>query len=215
MVSQIGNVGPSLGQGYIIDSFMVVVFGGADDPESTSSAFADWGRVVAGAVLIEPGPLDGPTLERLADDMFDLDIMAEWLNDYTWSHQFFTPDDYSQQLAYMRHPAGKVIDPHVHNPVSRNVHFTQEVLLIKSGRVRVDFYDEDQRYLESRVLNAGDVILLAFGGRPLGLGNDGDLQQPREDVLALRIGVDLLHLLLHIGHVDQVVVQRVQRGGRR
>ena len=77
---------------------------------------------------------------------------------------FFTPNDLSQQLAYMRHPAGKVIDPHVHNPVSRNVHYTQEVLFLKKGRLRVDFYDESQSYLESRVLQAGDVILLATGG---------------------------------------------------
>ena len=77
---------------------------------------------------------------------------------------FFTPNDLSQQLAYMRHPAGKVIDPHVHNPVSRNVHYTQEVLFIKRGRLRVDFYDDHQSYLESRILEEGDVILLATGG---------------------------------------------------
>jgi mannose-6-phosphate isomerase-like protein (cupin superfamily) len=77
---------------------------------------------------------------------------------------FFTPNDLSQQLAYMRHPAGKVIDPHVHNPVSRNVHYTQEVLFIKRGKLRVDFYDDAQTYLESRVLGEGDVILLATGG---------------------------------------------------
>jgi mannose-6-phosphate isomerase-like protein (cupin superfamily) len=77
---------------------------------------------------------------------------------------FFTPDDLSQQLAYMRHPAGKIIDPHIHNPVSRNVHYTQEVLFIKRGRLRVDFYDNEQRYIESRVLQGGDVILLATGG---------------------------------------------------
>ena len=77
---------------------------------------------------------------------------------------FFTPNDHSQQLAYMRHPAGKVIDPHVHNPVSRNVHYTQEVLFIKRGKLRVDFYDDAQTYLESRVLEEGDVILLATGG---------------------------------------------------
>ena len=65
---------------------------------------------------------------------------------------FFTPNDLSQQLAYMRHPAGKVIDPHVHNPVSRSVHYTQEVLFIKRGKLRVDFYDNDQQYLESRIL---------------------------------------------------------------
>ncbi len=77
---------------------------------------------------------------------------------------FFTEPDLSQQLAYMRHPANKVIEPHVHNPVKREVHYTQEVMFIKKGRLRVDFYDEHQGYLESRVLEAGDVILLATGG---------------------------------------------------
>ena len=77
---------------------------------------------------------------------------------------FFTPNDLSQQLAYMRHPAGKVIDPHVHNAVSRSVHVTQEVLFIKKGKLRVDFYDNGQKYLESRILEEGDVILLATGG---------------------------------------------------
>jgi hypothetical protein len=43
--------------------------------------------------------------------------------------QFFTPDVFSQQLAYVRHPTGKAIPPHVHNPVQREVPFTQEVLL--------------------------------------------------------------------------------------
>lgn len=78
--------------------------------------------------------------------------------------QFFTPDDFSQQLGYMNRPQGYVIQPHVHNPVPREVQFTKEVLFIKSGKVRVDFYDDDQNYLDSRVLYQGDVILLAFGG---------------------------------------------------
>ncbi|MGS1118009.1 hypothetical protein [Castellaniella sp. UC4442_H9] len=78
--------------------------------------------------------------------------------------EFFTPSAYSQQLGYMNHPAGHVIPPHVHNPVVREVQYTKEVLLIKSGRVRVDFYDESKRYLESSILGAGDVILLAYGG---------------------------------------------------
>jgi mannose-6-phosphate isomerase-like protein (cupin superfamily) len=77
---------------------------------------------------------------------------------------FFTPDDLSQQLAYMRHPAGKEILPHVHNPVPREVRYTQEVLFIRRGRLRVDFYDDQKQYLQSRVLEAGDTILLATGG---------------------------------------------------
>ena len=78
--------------------------------------------------------------------------------------KFFTPDHFSQQLGYMNRPAGYVIAPHVHNPVSRKVQFTKEVLFIKSGKLRVDFYDDDQNYLESRILGQGDIVLLAFGG---------------------------------------------------
>ena len=77
---------------------------------------------------------------------------------------FFTPNDYSQQLAYMSHPTGKVIQPHVHKKVQREVHYTQETLFIRKGKLQVDFYSDDQQYLESRVLEAGDVILLIKGG---------------------------------------------------
>lgn len=78
--------------------------------------------------------------------------------------EFFTPDDFSQQLAYMKRPANYVIASHVHNVLVREVQYSQEVLFIKSGRVRVDFYDDDKNYLESRILDQGDVILLAHGG---------------------------------------------------
>ena len=77
---------------------------------------------------------------------------------------FFTPDDYSQQLAYMKHPKGKIIEPHVHNLFPREVHYTNEVLFIKKGKLRVDFYSDDKVYLESRILGAGDIILLIKGG---------------------------------------------------
>lgn len=86
-------------------------------------------------------------------------------NDYACEGvDFITPNEYSQQVAYMHHPEGKVIDAHVHNMVHRNVVLTQEVLFIKKGTLRVDFYDEYEDYLESRELHAGDIILLVSGG---------------------------------------------------
>lgn len=51
---------------------------------------------VAGAVLIEPGPLDGETAERIKGDMFDLDLGSEWLNDWAWNSGFLTPDDHAR-----------------------------------------------------------------------------------------------------------------------
>ena len=77
---------------------------------------------------------------------------------------FFTPDEFSQQLAYMQHPVGKVILPHVHQSVPREVQYTQEVLFLKRGKLRADFYNQQQQYLESHLLSAGDVILLITGG---------------------------------------------------
>jgi hypothetical protein len=78
--------------------------------------------------------------------------------------EFLTPPAFSQQLAYMRRPQGYVIDPHVHNRVIREIHYTHEVLFIRRGRLRVDFYSDAKQYVESRVLLTGDVILLAGGG---------------------------------------------------
>ena len=77
---------------------------------------------------------------------------------------FFTPDDFSQQLAFMHHPAGHVILPHVHNEVRREVLYTKEVLVIKKGKMRCDFYSDNKEYLKSEIVETGDVILLANGG---------------------------------------------------
>lgn len=78
--------------------------------------------------------------------------------------EFVTPSTFSQQLGYMRRPPGYTVAPHVHKPVRREVHYTKEVLFIRSGRLRVDFYDEQRVYLTSSLLEQGDVILLAYGG---------------------------------------------------
>ena len=77
---------------------------------------------------------------------------------------FFTPDTFSQQIGYMSRPKGYIIPPHVHNPVSREVLFTKEVLFIKSGKLRVDFYRENQSYIQSHIVKQGDILLLAHGG---------------------------------------------------
>ena len=85
-------------------------------------------------------------------------------NEHSDGISFFTPGNFSQQLGYMNRPKDYVIPPHVHNPVERKVDMTQEVLIVRSGKMRVDFYDDNRIYLESRILQTGDIILLAHGG---------------------------------------------------
>lgn len=106
----------------------------------------------------------GPFVERLVDPagtelaiILRADFAADGL-------EFFTPDDYGQQLGYMRHPAQHVIAAHVHHEIERTVRSTLEVLLIRSGTVRVDLFDDDLVHVAVRVLTDGDVIMLVAGG---------------------------------------------------
>ena len=80
---------------------------------------------------------------------------------------FFTPPNFSQQVAFMRHEKGKTIAPHVHNLVSRQVLYTQEVLLIRKGKVQVNLYSSNKDFIGERILESGDLILLAGGGHSI------------------------------------------------
>lgn len=110
--------------------------------------------------------MDNKTVETIVDRLepIALIIRADFQEE---GLHFFTPDSFSQQVAYMKHPAGKKIVPHVHKLVPRQVLFTQEVLFIKKGKVKVNFFTSTKEFLTSRILEAGDVILLCGGGHSL------------------------------------------------
>jgi len=47
--------------------------------------------------------------------------------------------------------------------------------VIKSGKVRIDYYYDDKNYIESRILNKGDVVLLAYGGHGFEMIEDSEI----------------------------------------
>lgn len=77
---------------------------------------------------------------------------------------FFSGDNDGLQLGYMNRPDGHVIVPHTHNKIRREVFYTEEILFIRSGEVRVDFYDDNQQYIESHMVHSGDIVILKGGG---------------------------------------------------
>lgn len=94
--------------------------------------------------------------------------------------EFFTPDDFSQQLGYMNREKGTIIPPHTHNKIERTVHYTHEVLIMKKGKVRLDVFEDDRTYLESRVLETGDIVLLAYGGHGLEILEDSEIIEVKQ-----------------------------------
>jgi len=57
------------------------------------------------------------------DKLLSLIIRANYKSE---GIEFFTPDDFSQQLAYMNRAKYYVIPPHVHNAVHRDVHLLKK-----------------------------------------------------------------------------------------
>ncbi len=97
---------------------------------------------------------------------------------------FFTPPDFSQQLGYMNRPKGYKIQPHIHKKIERTIQYTHEVLFIKKGLVRVDFYKNDKTYLNSKLLNNGDVILLSSGGHGFEMLEDSEIIEVKQGPFA-------------------------------
>ena len=78
--------------------------------------------------------------------------------------EFITPEQASLQVGVLIHPKAATIRPHAHKPNPRTITDTQEVLFIRKGRLRVDFYDDRKAFLESRVVGEGDALVLISGG---------------------------------------------------
>ena len=91
------------------------------------------------------------------------------------SIDFLTPDTFGQQVAYMNRPRGEIIQAHIHEPISRQLVGTQEILYVRSGRIRVDFYESDRAYVTSAVLLPGDLMLLNTGGHGFEVLEDTDM----------------------------------------
>lgn len=94
--------------------------------------------------------------------------------------EFYTPDDYSQQLGIIKYAQGGMIKPHYHNKLSREVFFTQEVLVIRKGKVKVNLYDQHLNYICSKILSQGDTILLASGGHGFEMLEDSEMLEIKQ-----------------------------------
>ena len=94
--------------------------------------------------------------------------------------EFFTPNDYSLQVGYMNRPKEYSIKPHIHYLIPRTVNALQEVLFIKKGKLRVDFYDNKKNYLFSEILFTGDFIVLISAGHGFFMLEDSEIIEVKQ-----------------------------------
>ena len=64
----------------------------------------------------------------------------------------------------MKHGNGYIIKPHKHKKRATKIFYTTEVIILFKGCLRVDFYDQKQKYLFSKIIKEKDIIMLVHGG---------------------------------------------------
>ena len=77
---------------------------------------------------------------------------------------FFTPNNSSMQLGYMKRPKNYEVIPHVHLIKKKIIKDFQEALFIKKGKIVVKFFNKKKVFFKKKILKSGDVILICSGG---------------------------------------------------
>lgn len=93
--------------------------------------------------------------------------------------EFYSPDDFPQQIGLMSRPKGYVVPGHIHNEVLRQIILTQEVLMIRSGRCEVTLIDQNSEQIQIELVT-GDVILLASGGHSIKMLDDTEILEVKQ-----------------------------------
>ena len=93
---------------------------------------------------------------------------------------FFTDNQASQQLGYMKHKKDYLIKPHLHNKRSAKISTMSEVIIVFKGILRVDFYDSKEKYLFSKKIYANDVITLVNGGHGFKVLKDVEMLEVKQ-----------------------------------
>ena len=93
---------------------------------------------------------------------------------------FLTAPAQTQQLGFIVYRAGEAVTAHEHRRVPRQIEQTTEVVLVRHGRCRVDFYRPDHSLHCSRELEAGDLVLLVEGGHGFHMHTDTTLLEIKQ-----------------------------------
>jgi hypothetical protein len=98
---------------------------------------------------------------------------------------FFTENNATQQFGYMKHKKDYVIKPHKHNQRLTKILTTTEVIILFKGILRVDFYDNKEKYLFSKKIFGNDIVMLANGGHGFKVLKDVEMLEVKQGPYSL------------------------------
>ena len=96
--------------------------------------------------------------------------------------QFFTDEKDELQLGYIVYPKNHKTGAHYHNHLNKETNRTDEILIVKNGSARVDFYNLKGEYIKSCEIFKDDILIIHQGGHNILFYED-------TKVLAIKSGV--------------------------
>ena len=80
---------------------------------------------------------------------------------------FPTPEQESFQFGFSEVDSDKIINPHIHNRVTRNLDNTSEFLFVLSGRMEISILNEQGEHIDNIVLINNMCLLQFLGGHEI------------------------------------------------
>lgn len=121
---------------------------------------------------------------------------------------FFSESDQTMQLGLIKHKAGYIETPHIHQQIEIKADIHQ-MLYITKGKLAVDFFDNNGRKISDVMLNEGDTILLMSGGHAIRVIEDVECLTVKQGPY---IGIEKDKVNLPVYPKTQ---PRIKKGGKR
>ncbi len=94
------------------------------------------------------------------DNRLDVSEISQWL-----------------QVSVIKIPAGKKVNPHIHQPRQPNPAaspgITQECWVVVRGELKIRLFDLDQALLHQQALSPGNLLVTFYGGHSLECQSEG------------------------------------------
>ena len=85
---------------------------------------------------------------------------SQWPENLT----FYTKDEDFIQVSTWNYDNGKHLKAHKHKIAERVSNRTQEVIFVKTGKLRAYFYGDDNKLICNKILESGDFVIIFAGG---------------------------------------------------
>lgn len=104
-------------------------------------------------------------IEKITDNNVILAIVARAENWHKFKGlDFITKDQDFVQVGFWNYNKGQNLSNHIHLENPKESLKTQEVIFIKSGSLRADIFNQNEKFLASVILKQGDTAVFFNGG---------------------------------------------------